>query len=378
MRVAVLGAGGRSRRRSSATSPTPRRSPRCACSTSIWAEPRRSRLEHGGGKAQARQADATADLAEQLAGMEVLVNSAPYPINLAAMQRLPRGRLPLHGPRRPIPRDHRAARAQSARVRAGRPARPPGGRSAPGKTNLLAARAVRSSAASRPRSRSRRGGRDLDPPGELAFPYALRTLLDEITMAPNGADQRQAEGDAAAPGRPARRLRGADRRGRHHLHLAFRVLHVRRQFPGAQRDLCALAVTNGARELPQGPGGGERGADCGSRPFRIAPFSATTLSIHVVEVARRGHPVIRARPASRPPTRPGAWAAGSSPPRRRRPRPSGSWPAASITKRGALPPESCIDPDEMFAELESRGVRFDVEQLADRQGGDALASKASR
>ena len=42
--------------------------------------------EHGGGKAQARQADATTDLAEQLAGMEVLVNSAAYRINLAAMR----------------------------------------------------------------------------------------------------------------------------------------------------------------------------------------------------------------------------------------------------------------------------------------------------
>src|SRR5919201_3803234 len=43
-------------------------------------------IEHGGGKAQARRADATADLAEQLAGMDVLVNSAAYRINLAAMQ----------------------------------------------------------------------------------------------------------------------------------------------------------------------------------------------------------------------------------------------------------------------------------------------------
>ena len=42
-------------------------------------------VEHGGGKAQARQADATSDLAEQLAGMDVLVNSAHYPVNLAAM-----------------------------------------------------------------------------------------------------------------------------------------------------------------------------------------------------------------------------------------------------------------------------------------------------
>ena len=32
----------------------------------------------------------------------------------------------------------------------------------------------------------------------------------------------------------------------------------------------------------------------------------------------------------------------------------------SITRRGALPPERCIEPNEMFAELETRGVRFEV------------------
>jgi hypothetical protein len=30
-----------------------------------------------------------------------------------------------------------------------------------------------------------------------------------------------------------------------------------------------------------------------------------------------------------------------------------------ITATGALPPERCIDPEQMFAELETRGVRFE-------------------
>jgi hypothetical protein len=30
-----------------------------------------------------------------------------------------------------------------------------------------------------------------------------------------------------------------------------------------------------------------------------------------------------------------------------------------ITATGALPPERCIEPDEMFGELETRGVRFE-------------------
>ena len=40
-----------------------------------------------------------------------------------------------------------------------------------------------------------------------------------------------------------------------------------------------------------------------------------------------------------------------------------------ITARGALPPERCIDPDEMFAELEPRGVRFDVTRAAEEVRG---------
>ena len=142
-------------------------------------------MEHGGGKAQARQADATADLAEQLAGMEVLVNSAAYRINLAAMRGLPGGRLPLHRPRRALPRDRGAARALR-RVRAARPAGaagdagPPRARPTcwrPGRSRSCRASPISISVlAGGPGPRSR--------PGELSFPYALRTLLDEITMPP--------------------------------------------------------------------------------------------------------------------------------------------------------------------------------------------------
>jgi hypothetical protein len=33
----------------------------------------------------------------------------------------------------------------------------------------------------------------------------------------------------------------------------------------------------------------------------------------------------------------------------------------AIEARGALPPERCIDPDEMFAELEVRSCRLEVD-----------------
>jgi hypothetical protein len=89
-----------------------------------------------------------------------------------------------------------------------------------------------------------------------------------------------------------------------------------------------------------------------------SPPSANTTSIHIVEITGPDT-VVRARSMT-PPNE--AWALGGG-------IVSTATPAAaavrllargSIAKRGALPPESCIDPDEMFAELESRGVRFDV------------------
>jgi hypothetical protein len=46
----------------------------------------------------------------------------------------------------------------------------------------------------------------------------------------------------------------------------------------------------------------------------------------------------------------------------------------SIHARGALPPERCIEPDEMFAELEPRGCRFEVS----RSEGSSLSPPGSR
>jgi hypothetical protein len=49
----------------------------------------------------------------------------------------------------------------------------------------------------------------------------------------------------------------------------------------------------------------------------------------------------------------------------------------AIERRGALPPESCIDPEEMFGELEGRGVRFDFSS-GPAEGTEALSNKVAR
>lgn len=311
--------------------------------------------EHGGGKAQARQADATKDLAGQLAGMEVLVNSAAYRINLAAMRAcLDAGchYMDLGGLYHVTAEQLRLSgefeqRGRLALLGIG---------SAPGKTNLLAARAVRE-LPGKPISISvLAAGRDLDPPKELSFPYAVRTLLDEITMAPmaliNGRPQEMRpvqDGPSADFGDP---IGVADTIFTLHSEVltfgdSFGAPNVTFALSLSPKVLESLKELQGASE--------ERIAEVARS---ASPPSANTLSIHIVEVSG-SETVIRARSVT-PPNE--AWGLGGG-------IVSTASPAAaavrllargSITKRGALPPESCIDPDEMFAELEARGVRFDV------------------
>ena len=311
-------------------------------------------MEHGGGKAQARQADATGDLAEHLAGMEVLVNSAAYRINLAAMRacldagchyidlgglyHVAEEQLALSG--------EFEQRGLLALLGMG---------SAPGKTNLLAERAVRELAGNPISISVLAGGRDLKPTGELSFPYALQTLLDEITMPPmaiiNGRPQEMKplqDGPRADFGEPIGE-------GDTIFTLHSEVLTFGDSFhtPNVTFALSLPpAVLESLKEL------------AGASEERIAevarsasPPSANTVSIHIVEVTGP-ETIVRARSVT-PPNQ--AWGLGGG-------IVSTATPAAaavrllargSISKRGALPPERCVDPDEMFAELEARGVRFD-------------------
>ena len=138
--------------------------------------------EHGGGRASAREADARAGLAEEIAGCDALINSASYRINLDAMQAcLDAGchYLDLGG----LYHLTGEQLALSDRFEAAGLLAVLGIGSSPGKTNLMAARAVAEldsvdsidvSAASR----------DLDPPPGFSLPYALETLIDELTLPP--------------------------------------------------------------------------------------------------------------------------------------------------------------------------------------------------
>jgi lysine 6-dehydrogenase len=329
-------------------------------------------MEHGGGKAQARQADATADLAEQLAGMEVLVNSAAYRINLAAMRAcLDVGchYMDLGGLYHVTAEQLKLSSEFQQRGRLALL----GIGSAPGKTNLLAARAIRE-LPSKPISLSvLAAGRDLDPPDGISFPYAPRTLLDEITMAPMALINRRPQemrplqdGPRADFGDP---IGVADTI----FTLHSEVLTFGKSFD-APNVTFALSLSPAVLEsLKDLEGASEERIAQVARS--ASPPSANTLSIHIVE-ADGADTAIRARSVTPPNEK---WGLGGG-------IVSTASPAAaavrllargSITRRGALPPEACIDPDEMFAELEGRGVRFDVSS-APIENVEALTSKVAR
>jgi lysine 6-dehydrogenase len=329
-------------------------------------------MEHGRDKAQARKADATGDLAEQLAGMDVLVNSAAYRINLAAMHacldagchymdlgglyHVTTEQLELSG--------KFEQRGLLALLGIG---------SAPGKTNLLAARAVRELPGTPTSISILAAGRDLEPPDGLSFPYAVRTLLDEITMPPMALiDGRARELEPLQAG-PTADFGEPIGEGETIFTLHSEVLTFGDSFDCPNVTFALSLSPKVLESLEKLRGASEERIAQVARS--ASPPSARTVSVHIVEVTG-DDTMIRARsvtPANE------AWELGGG-------IVSTATPAAAavrllargaIQRRGALPPESCIDPDEMFGELEGRGVRFDFTNFPVEKP-DPLTSKVAR
>ena len=130
---------------------------------------------HGGDKAS---------VAHGVAGADVVVNSAGYRINLEVMRSSIEagahyvdlgGLYWMTGKQLELHEDFRRAGLLAIL----------GIGSSPGKTNVMAAHAARVLGSEKLDSvHVAAGGRDLDPPGGESFPYALQTLVDELTMPP--------------------------------------------------------------------------------------------------------------------------------------------------------------------------------------------------
>jgi lysine 6-dehydrogenase len=325
-----------------------------------------ARAEHvasryGGPKARAALADARASadaptsLAGALEGCDVLVNSASYRVNLEAMTACLKagchyldlgglywmtGRQLELGPRF-------EGEGLLALLGIG---------SAPGKTNLMALRAARELVAPIDAIHVSAAGRDLDPPSGFSVPYALRTLLDELTMRPvvlrDGAPEEidpLAAGGVVEFGEPI----GAAET----IHTLHSELLTFGDSFGCREASFTLSLSpdllSTLRELTEAPE-----AEIRRIAAEAVPPSGKTVSVHLVQASGGGRSV-QVRALTEPKA---AWGLGGG-------IVSTAAPAAAavrllargrIEARGAVPPERCIEPAEMFAELERQGCTFET------------------
>jgi saccharopine dehydrogenase (NAD+, L-lysine-forming) len=315
---------------------------------------------HGGGKASAMAIDASGgDLEYALSGCDVLVNSASYRLNLDAMRAclaaechyLDLGGLYwMTGRQLELDSEFRAAGLVAIL----------GIGSSPGKTNLMALRAARELGEERLDSvHVSAASRDLDPPqgGELVLPYALRTLIDELTLRPVAI--RGGETAELEPLTPGGEVDYGEPIGTAAtiltLHSELRTFGDSFGCAEASFRLSLTpALLKRLRELAGAP---DDEIDAAARAAR--PQSARTVSVHRVDAAANGREAT-VRALTRPSE---AWGLGGGVV-------STAAPAAAAVRllgrgrvagRGVLPPERALDPDDVFPELERRGCTFTVE-----------------
>jgi len=317
---------------------------------------------HGGGKATPAAADARSGLAAAIEGCDVLVNSASYRINLDAMRAcltagchyLDLGGL-YHVTGRQLELYDEFERAGLIAIL--------GIGSSPGKTNVMAVAAVRALREAGSDSvdalHVSAAGRDLDPPDGFSVPYALRTLVDELTLSPVVVSDGVAR--EIEPLMPGGRVPFAEPIGEaeaiHTLHSELRT------FPdsfgcteASFRLSLAPALLERLRDLVDAS---DSEIDAAARG--ALPPSGQTVSVHLVEgVGSDGAASVRVTAITRPMVE---WGLGGGVV-------STAAPAAAavrllargrVEKRGVLPPERCIEPDDLFPELERRACEFRIE-----------------
>ncbi len=316
---------------------------------------------HGAGKAHAAAADArdAAGLATLLDGVDVLINTASYRVNLDAMRAcLVAGcnYIDLGGLYWMTGRQLRLASEfeeaeQLAILGVG---------SSPGKTNLMAARALRELSGNDAEVESievMAGGRDPQAPqdGRLRPPYALQTLLDELTLAPvviRGGEPVEIEplrpGGAVDFGPP---IGPAETIYTLHSELATFAQSFRCREASFRLSL-APALLERLQDLVGAPEEAlSRAASDAASP------SSETVSVHLVKVRSGGGRSVTVRALSPPHFGLGGSIVSTAAPAAAAVR---LLARGAVTAVGVLPPELCIEPESMFAELESRGCSFSV------------------
>lgn len=315
---------------------------------------------HGGEKTVARAADARSGLAEQLPGHDVLINTASYRVNLDAMEAclaagcdyIDLGGL-YHVTLEQLKLGDRFERAGRLALL--------GMGSSPGKTNLMAARAV-AELGDVDSIDIIAGGRDFNPPGSFSPPYAVQTLIDEVTLKPvvlrDGKPieiEPLTSGGTINFGEP---IGSAETIYTLHSEL----VSFGESFNCAEcsfRLSLSPAVEERLRELAQGSP-----EDIARAQREAVPPSRETVSIHVIEARGSGR-MMRVRSVTSPykPFGLGGSVVSTAAP---------AVAAVRLLARGRIDaigaqfPELCIDPEDLFAEVATRSceITVQVEELA--------------
>lgn len=313
---------------------------------------------HGGAKSIARAVDARdGALARALDGVDVLVNSASYRVNLEAMRACLEagchyvdlgGLYRVTGEQLALDADFRAA-GRLALLGMG---------SSPGKTNVMAVRAVRELEGTPERVDVFAAGRDLDPPDGPSYPYSPQTLVDELTLAPMAVCG--GEPVALEPMADGGEVDFLEPIGRgetiYTLHSEIRTFA---ESFGCTESSFRLSLAPAVLERVRGLVGASAEQIAGAAAEAV-PSSPHTVSVHMIEAAGAGGSV-RVTAVTKPME---AWELGGG-------IVSTAAPAAAavrllargdIEATGALPPERCVDPDHLFPELERRNCTFQVEE----------------
>jgi lysine 6-dehydrogenase len=229
--------------------------------------------------------------------------------------------------------------------------------SSPGKTNVMAVRAVEELGGTPEVLDVYAAGRDTDPPDGPSYPYAPRTLVDELTEPPMAIRDGQpvalepmADGGVRAFPEPI-----GEARSIYTLHSEVRTFG---ESFGCRQCSFRLSLPPAVLERVQGLVGASEEA-IADAAAQAVPSSPKTVSVHVIEARGPGGAVtVTATTRGMD-----EWGIGGG-------IVSTAAPAAAavrlmargdVAARGALPPERCVRPEHLFPELERRNCQFDVE-----------------
>jgi len=308
---------------------------------------------HGGPKARVSGVDARGGLGYHLAGVDVLLSSASYRVNIDAMRacleagcnyidlgglyHLTSKQMELH--------DDFATVGKLALLGIG---------PSPGKTNVMGVRAKAELRTTPETMDVYAAGRDLDPPDGPSYPYAPRTLVDELTEPPmalcNGSPT------ALEPMQPGGSYPFPEPIGEaesiYTLHSEVRTFG---DSFGCTDCSFRLSLAPAVVERVRGLVGASE-EDIAAAAAAAVPSSGATVSVHVVTASAGGRTVtVTAKTTGMP-----DWGIGGG-------IVSTAAPAAAavrllargaIDATGALPPERCVSPDDLIPELERRNCTF--------------------